>query len=147
LRQSARAALNRLRGGSNSSTMTDDRFPTSHETEGRTRPEPTWHPYRVTRDLTSCGPRLTAPQELILAALVHRCPRPGDEISARVLARDTGLRLGSLVLSLRTMAGKRLVVEHPAETDDAEPAFSPSLIGRARLNGARRPLATARRPR
>jgi hypothetical protein len=127
--------------------MTDHtRISTSHDTECRTRPEPAWHPYRVTRDLSRCGPKLTAPQEAIMAALVHRCPRPGDEIGARVLAGDTGLRLGSLVVSLRTMAGKRLVVEHPAEAGDGEPTFSPSLIGRSRLSGARRPLATARRP-
>jgi hypothetical protein len=82
-----------------------------------------------------------------MAALVHRCPRPGDEVGARVLAGDTGLRLGSLVLSLRTMASRRLVIEHPAEIDGEETTFSPSLIGRSRLNTATKPVATARRPR
>ena len=110
------------------------------------RPEPTWHPYRVTRDPSRCGPQLTRPQQAILSALVHRCPRPGDEVGARALAGDLGLRLGSLVLSLRHMVSARLVVEHPPESVDAEPTFSPSLVGRSRLNGPRRPLATGRRP-
>lgn len=97
-------------------------------------PKPTWHPYRST-----CGHDRRAARNLkgrqaeVLGALLHRCPRPGDEVSARVVSRDLGLRLGSLMLSLRSMAAQRLVVEHDA---DGEPTFSPTLMGRALLRDA-----------
>src|SRR4051812_15414390 len=96
---------------------------------------PDWHPYRVRRDPNRGGAPLTAPQRRILAALVHRCPRPGEEVTARVLHGDTRLRLGSLVLSLRHLATQRLVVEHPPESEGAESTFSPSLLGRTRVRG------------
>ncbi len=104
-----------------------------------------WHPYRVRRE-PGRGQPLTVKQQTILAALAHRCPRPGDEIGARTLAADTGLRLGSLVLSLRHLAGRRLVIEHPATADNEEPAYSPSLLGRARIKESPGPALTPRRP-
>ena len=96
-------------------------------------PQNTWHPYRVTRPHHRCAPPLTGPQAACLEALVHLCPRPGSDVSARAVAGSAGLRLGSVVLTLRNLDRLRLATEHPAESEDAESTWSPTLFGRARL--------------
>ena len=99
---------------------------------GSTPPHPTWHPYRVTRGHDRATP-LTNSQRACLDALVHLCPRPGSDVTARAVAASAGLRLGSVVLTLRNLDKQRLATEHPAESDEAEPTWSPTLFGRARI--------------
>ena len=102
----------------------------------RLTPAPT-HAYRATSG-HHCRPRPLKPkQELVLAALAHRCPTPGREVSARDIAADLGLRLGSLMLSLRYLATLKLVVEHPSEQESDEPMFSPTSFGLARVRTRR----------
>lgn len=98
-----------------------------------TSPRPTWHPYRVTRGHDRRAAPLTAPQRACLEALVHLCPRPGSDVPAREVATCAGLRLGSVVLTLRNLDRQRLAAEHPPPCEDAEPTWSPTLFGRARV--------------
>jgi hypothetical protein len=111
-------------------------LPSAVQQDHRSAATTGWQPYRVTRSHRR-GPRLTKPQQAILAALVHECPRPGDETLARAVADATKIRLGSVVVSLRNLARARLVVEHAAEIEGDEPTFAPSLIGRAAVTNRR----------
>jgi DNA-binding MarR family transcriptional regulator len=107
-------------------------------------PSPAWHPHRVTRPHDRCGAPLTAPQRAVLEALVHLCPRLGADVCPRAVAASAELRLGSVVLTLRNLERRRLAVEHPAQTDDDRPRWSPTLVGRSRVRRHHDP-ATERR--
>lgn len=102
----------------------------------------TWNPYRVTRQHDRRGVPLTPPQEAVLDALVHLCPRPGADAGARAVAASAGLRLGSVVLTLRKLEVKRLAIEHHARTEAS--TWSPTLFGRARMRRVNDPAVTRR---
>ena len=108
-------------------------------------PKKAWHPYRVTRPHGRTAAPLTAPQRACLEALVHHCPRPGCDVSARRVAGSAGLRLGSVVLTLRNLERQRLACEHPPASEDREPTWSPTLIGRSRVRRRRNDPAIERR--
>ena len=91
---------------------------------------PPIHPYRVTREFT--GPRLTASQQRVLAALVSVCPDSGCDASARTVADAAGLRLGSVVLVLRSLEKMRLAHVLPGEAGEDE-GWAPTLTGRSRV--------------
>ena len=95
------------------------------------------HAYRVTSGHDRRARPLKPKQEAVLASLAHHCPHPGNEISAREIAADTGFRLGSLMLSLRFLATLNLVREHPPSDEAGEPTFSPTLFGLARMRDRR----------
>src|SRR5687768_8332254 len=95
-----------------------------------TPPQNSWHPYRVTRPHDRCAAPLTAPQTACLEALVHLCPRPGCDVPARAVAGSAGLRLGSVVLTLRNLERQRLACEHLADAEHRESTWSPTLVGR-----------------
>ena len=105
----------------------------------------TWHPYRVTSPHRERGTPLTPPQEAVLEALVHLCPRPGSDSAARAVAASAGMRLGSVVLTLRKLETKRLAAEHHARTDTEAATWSPTLFGRARMQRRNDPSVTRRR--
>ena len=104
-------------------------------------PSPTWHPYRVVR-VPEPGPPLTSAQERVLAALTHLCPQVGGDVTAREVASVLGVRFGSVVLTLRNLARRRLATEHEAGDEADGSAWSPTLAGRARVRSlaGRRPL-------
>lgn len=104
----------------------------------------TWNPYRVTSPHGQRGVPLTQPQEAVLEALVHLCPRPGADVAARSVAASAGLRLGSVVLTLRKLEAKRLATEHHGRTDTEASTWSPTLFGRARTRRVNNPAV--RRP-
>ncbi len=109
-----------------------------------TPPARTWHPYRVTRRHDRCAPPLTAPQQAVLEALVHLCPRPGCDASPRAVADAAGMRFGSAMLTLRNLDRRRLAAEHPGTSDEHECTWSPTLFGRSRVRRHNDP-ATQRR--
>ena len=88
------------------------------------------HPYRVTREFT--GPRLTPSQQRVLSALVSVCPDSGCDATARAVAEAADLRLGSVVLVLRSLEKMRLAHVHPGEPGEDE-GWAPTLTGRARV--------------
>ncbi len=63
---------------------------------------------------------------------------------ARAVAGSAGLRLGSVVLTLRNLERQRLAAEHPAPCEGGESTWSPTLFGRARIRRRNDP-ATVRR--
>jgi hypothetical protein len=89
---------------------------------------PTFHPYRVKPRREPAGPHLNPPTQRVLAALVELCPRAAGDVRAAELARLTGIRQGSVVVILRTLAGHGLALRHPG----APESWAPTLSGRVR---------------
>jgi DNA-binding MarR family transcriptional regulator len=93
-------------------------------------PDAPQNPFRVTREFH--GPKLTRSQQRVLAALVAVCPDEGCDTDARAVAEAAGLRLGSVVVVLRSLEKQRLAILHPGE--DGEPdGWTPTMTGRARV--------------
>ena len=94
---------------------------------------PGWNPFRVQRRADPGGPPLSRPQQRVLAALTELCgPGAATEVTVREAAGASGVRLGSVVLILRSLADRRLVVHHEGDTEEPE-GWSPTLTGRARV--------------
>ena len=93
---------------------------------------PPENPFRVTRRGGFDGPPLTAPQQRVLAALAALCPDSGCDISAREVAEAADIRLGSVVVILRSLAKRRLAILHEGG-DDAPEAWAPTISGRSRV--------------
>lgn len=91
---------------------------------------PPARPFRVTREFS--GPPLTAPQQRVLAVLVSLCPDAGCDVDARTVADAAGLRLGSVVVVLRSLAKHRLALVHEGAPGE-EDGWAPTLTGRARV--------------
>lgn len=92
---------------------------------------------RVVRRRGWHGPPLTDPQQRVLAALVELSPEAGGDTDARTVAERAGLRLGSVVVILRSLAQKRLAIWHRAEHDGEEDGWAPSMSGHARVRTLR----------
>lgn len=97
----------------------------------------TWSSSRAVRRRGWHGPPLTGPQQRVLAALVELSPEAGGDTAARAVAERAGLRLGSVVVILRSLAQKRLAIWHQAESPDEEDGWAPSMSGHARVRTLR----------
>jgi hypothetical protein len=89
---------------------------------------PTFQPYRVKPRRAPAGAPLNPPSERVLAALVELCPRAAGDVGAAELARVTGIRQGSVVVILRTLAGYGLALHHAGEPA----SWAPTMTGRVR---------------
>ena len=93
-------------------------------------PDPPTSPYRVTREFK--GAPLTRSQQRILTSLVATCPEAGCDVDARTVAEHANLRLGSVVVVLRSLERQRLAVVHEGE-DGRPDGWAPTLTGRSRV--------------
>ena len=93
-------------------------------------PDAPQNPFRVTREFT--GPKLTRSQQRVLAALVSVCPEDGCDVDGRTVSEAAGLRLGSVVVVLRSLEKQRLVILHPGEFGQPD-GWMPTMTGRARV--------------
>lgn len=91
--------------------------------------EPPPNPFRVNQREGFQGPPLTQPQQRVLTALVALCPDEGCDVDARAVADAAQLRLGSVVVVLRSLEKRRLVLVHEGEPE----GWAPTMTGRSRV--------------
>jgi hypothetical protein len=91
--------------------------------------EPPPNPFRVNQREGFQGPPLTQPQQRVLGALVALCPEAGCDVEARAVADSAQLRLGSVVVVLRSLEKRRLVLSHEGEPE----GWAPTMTGRSRV--------------
>ena len=96
-------------------------------------PGPPENPFRVGVRDDFAGPPLTQPQQRVLAALVALCPDSGCDVDARTVAEAADVRLGSVVVILRSLAKRRLALMHEAERDGESEGWAPTMTGRSRV--------------
>ena len=90
-------------------------------------------PYRVKRRRDPSGAPLTEPQRRVLAALCQLCPGAAGDVTAREVADASGVRLGSAIVILRSLAQRRLVMRHEGDHEAGEQeGWAPTMTGRAR---------------
>ena len=65
----------------------------------------------------------------MLGALVSLCPAAGDDVDARAVAELVELRLGSVVVVLRSLEKRRLALSHEGEPE----CWAPTMTGRSRI--------------
>ena len=95
------------------------------------------------------GPPLTQPQQQVLSALVALCPDSGCDVDARAVADAAEVRLGSVVVILRSLAKRRLVLVHEPERDGEREGWAPTMSGRSRVRhfrAAEEPAAHPEQP-
>jgi DNA-binding MarR family transcriptional regulator len=89
-------------------------------------------PFRVNqRDFV--GPPITPSQHTVLSTLVNLCPESGSDATARQVADAADLRLGSVVVVLRSLAKRRLAMLHEGSDDH----WAPTMSGRSRIRHSR----------
>ena len=91
--------------------------------------EPPPHPFRVNHGEGFQGPPLTQPQQRILRALVALCPADGCDVDARTVSEVAELRLGSVVVVLRSLEKRGLALVHEGEPE----GWAPTMTGRSRV--------------
>jgi hypothetical protein len=101
--------------------------------------EPPSNPFRVYQREGFQGPPLTQPQHRVLSALVSLCPEAGCDVSARAVSELADLRLGSVVVVLRSLEKRRLALVHEGEPQ----GWAPTMTGRSRVRHFR-PAAVER---
>ena len=72
---------------------------------------------------------MTQPQQRVLSALVSLCPDEGCDVDARAVAETADLRLGAVVIVLRSLEKRRLVLVHEGEPE----GWAPTMTGRSRV--------------
>jgi hypothetical protein len=87
------------------------------------------HPFRVAHREGYAGPPLTQSQQRVLAALVALCPEAGCDVDARAVSEVAELRLGSVVVVLRSLAKRKLALLHEGEPE----GWAPTMTGRSRV--------------
>ena len=65
----------------------------------------------------------------MLSALVSLCPEAGCDVSARSVSELAELRLGSVVVVLRSLEKRRLALVH----EDEPECWAPTMTGRSRV--------------
>lgn len=91
--------------------------------------EPPSNPFRVNQREGFQGPPLTQPQQKVLSALVSLCPDDGRDVEARAVSELTQLRLGSVVVVLRSLEKRKLALVHEGEPE----GWAPTMTGRSRV--------------
>jgi DNA-binding MarR family transcriptional regulator len=76
---------------------------------------------------------MTESQQQVLSALAALCPGSGQDVDARTVAERAEMRLGSVVVVLRSLEKRRLVLVHDGEPE----AWAPTMSGRARVRHIR----------
>lgn len=94
--------------------------------------DPPDNPFRV-KERDFVGPPITPSQQKVLTALVNLCPDDGNDATARQVADEAYIRLGSVVVVLRSLVKRRLALLH----EDTEDHWSPTMSGRARIRHSR----------
>ena len=84
---------------------------------------------------------MTQPQQRVLSALVSLCPEDGRDVDARAVAEAADLRLGAVVIVLRSLEKRRLVMVHEGEPE----GWAPTMTGRSRVRHFR-PAEQAPKP-
>ena len=93
-------------------------------------PEPPRNPYRVTQQREGfVGPPLTQSQQRVLSALVSLCPEAGRDVDARAVSEVAELRLGSVVVVLRSLEKRKLALVHEGDPE----GWAPTMTGRSRV--------------
>jgi hypothetical protein len=90
--------------------------------------EPPPRPFRVKRE-NFAGPPLTQSQQRVLSALVALCPDAGCDVDARAVSEAADLRLGSVVVVLRSLEKRKLALMHEGDPE----GWAPTLTGRSRV--------------
>jgi hypothetical protein len=91
-------------------------------------------PYRVKRRRDPSGAPLTEPQRQVLAALCELCPGAAGDVTSREVATAAGVRLGSVIVILRSLAQRRLAMRLEGDHDAGESeGWAPTISGRARV--------------
>ena len=72
---------------------------------------------------------MTQPQQRVLSALVALCQDEGGDVDARTVAEAADLRLGSVVVVLKSLEKRRLVLSHEGEPE----GWAPTMTGRSRV--------------
>ena len=102
-----------------------------------------FQPYRVKRRRDPGGAPMTEPQRRVLAALCELCPGAAGDVTSREVSKASGIRLGSAIVILRSLAQRRLVMHHLGDLETEQPeGWAPTMTGRARarhFSGAHRP--------
>jgi hypothetical protein len=91
--------------------------------------DPPSNPFRVAPREGFAGPPLTQSQQRVLSALVALCPDSGCDVPAREVADAAKLRLGSVVVVLRSLVKRRLALVHEGEPE----GWAPTMTGRSRV--------------
>jgi hypothetical protein len=86
------------------------------------------NPFRVKRE-GFAGPPLTQSQQRVLAALVALCPEAGCDVDARAVSDAAELRLGSVIVVLRSLEKRKLALMHEGEPE----GWAPTMTGRSRV--------------
>lgn len=89
---------------------------------------PAFSPFRVKPRRDPSGAPLTLAQRQVLAALVELCPGAAGDVDARAVAERADLRLGSVVVVLRSLLRRGLVLVHENDPE----GWAPTMTGRAR---------------
>jgi predicted transcriptional regulator len=88
------------------------------------------------------GPSITPSQKKVLTALVDLCPQDGSDARARQVADAAQIRLGSVVVVLRSLKDRRLALLH----EDCDDHWAPTMSGRARIRHIRALEREAEKP-
>jgi hypothetical protein len=90
-------------------------------------------PYRVKRRRDPGGAPLTEPQRRVLAALCELCPGAAGDVTSREVSAASGVRLGSAIVILRSLAQRRLAMRLEGDLEAGEvEGWAPTMTGRAR---------------
>jgi hypothetical protein len=99
-------------------------------------------PYRVKRRRDPSGAPLTEPQRRVLATLCELCPGAAGDVTARAVAKTSDVRLGSVIVILRSLAQRRLAMRHESDAETGQPeGWAPTMSGRARVRHFEAPAA------
>jgi hypothetical protein len=106
--------------------------------------EPPRNPFRVAQREGFIGPPLTQSQQRVLAALVALCPDSGCDVDARAISEAAQLRLGSVIVVLRSLEKRKLALVHEGEGEPE--GWAPTLTGRTRVRHFRPAVQPSEQP-